>query len=171
MTDKSLKEKAILFKGKKYVLVADRINYFNEIYPKGSITTELLSTPDADMVVIKATVIPQEGQVYTGMSQAKYSDTQSFVNKTSALENAETSAVGRALAFMGIGVIDSIASVDEINKTTYSRGYGADVPVQSTEVAFCAKHNVKMQKFSSPENPDLTYFAHIGTMGTKCYGK
>lgn len=171
MTDKSLKEKAIKFKGKDYVLVADRIKYFNEIYPKGSITTELLSTPDADMVVVKATVIPQEGQVFTGMSQAKYSDTQSFVNKTSALENAETSAVGRALAFMGIGVIDSIASVDEINKTTYSRGYAADVPVKATEERFCAKHGVKMTKFSDPVNTDLTYFAHIGTMGTKCYGK
>lgn len=171
MTDKSLKEKAILFKGKKYVLVADRINYFNEIYPKGSIKTELLSTADADMVVVKATVVPQEGQVFTGMSQAKYSDTQSFVNKTSALENAETSAVGRALAFMGIGVIDSIASVDEINKTTYSRGYSADVPVKTTEEKFCELHGVKLIKLSDPENPGLTYFAHIGTMGTKCYGK
>jgi len=41
---------------------------------------------------------------------------EGFINKTSALENAETSAVGRALAMMGIGVIDSIASVDEITK-------------------------------------------------------
>ena len=172
--DKSLKSKAIKFKGKDYVLVADRVKYFNDTYPKGSITTELLSTSEADMVVIKATVVPQEGQVYTGMSQAKYSDSQSFVNKTSALENAETSAVGRALAFMGIGVIDSIASVDEINKTTYSRGYSADVPVKATstdEERFCAKHGVKMTKFSDPVNTKLTYFAHIGTMGTKCYGK
>jgi hypothetical protein len=51
---------------------------------------------------------------------SQWSDTSSFVNKTSALENCETSAVGRALAFMGIGVIDSIASVDEVNKTTYT---------------------------------------------------
>jgi hypothetical protein len=39
-----------------------------------------------------------------------------MVNKTSALENAETSAVGRACAFAGIGVIDSIASADEVHK-------------------------------------------------------
>ena len=122
---KQLKEKAIKFKGKDYVLIADRVNYFNETYPKGSITTELLSQPDSDMVVVRATVLTGEGQTFTGMSQAKWSDTSSFVNKTSALENAETSSVGRALGFMGIGVIESIASIDEINKTTYSKPYNA----------------------------------------------
>lgn len=123
MTDKTLQEKAIKFKGKDYVLVSDRVKYFNENY-SGSITTKLISKPDAEMVVVKAVVqyIDEKGldHGFTGMSQAKWSDTQSFVNKTSALENAETSAVGRALAFMGIGVIDSIASVDEVKKTTYT---------------------------------------------------
>ena len=118
MTDKSLKDKAIQFKGKDYVLVSDRVNYFNETYPNGSIQTQLISEPKDDMVVVKAIVCPdiKEQRVFTGYSQAKWSDSSSFVNKTSALENCETSAVGRALAMMGIGVIDSIASVDEINK-------------------------------------------------------
>jgi len=116
---KDLKEKAIDFKGKKYVLVSDRVLYFNETYQDGSITTELVSKPEDNFVVIKATVKPNEKQTFTAYSQASFSDTNSFVNKTSALENAETSAVGRALAFMGIGVIESIASIDEINKTTY----------------------------------------------------
>lgn len=116
---KDLTEKAIDFKGKKYVLVADRVIYFNEQYPKGSITTELVSTPDADTVIIKATVKPNEEQVFTGYSQATWGE--GYINKTSALENAETSAVGRALAFMGIGVIESIASIDEINKTTTTK--------------------------------------------------
>lgn len=119
MAKKDLTEKAIDFKGKKYVLVADRVIYFNEEYPKGSITTELITSPDSNDVIIKATVKPTPEQTFTGYSQASFDDTTSFVNKTSALENAETSAVGRALAFMGIGVIDSIASIDEIKKTTY----------------------------------------------------
>ena len=120
MTDKTLKDKAIQFKGKAYVLVSDRVNYFNEVYPDGSIQTQLISEPTADMVVVKAIVTPdtKEQRFFTGYSQAKWSDTSSFVNKTSALENCETSAVGRALAFMGIGVIDSIASVDEIKKAS-----------------------------------------------------
>lgn len=116
---KNLQNKAIDIKGKKYVLVADRVVAFNEDFPQGSITCELLSPYDSDLIVIKATVRPSQDatRVFTGHSQAKVGD--GYINKTSALENAETSAVGRALALMGIGVIDSIASVDEINKTTY----------------------------------------------------
>lgn len=114
---KDLKDKAIDFKGKAYVLVSDRVLYFNEVYPEGSITTELISKPEDDFVIIKATVKPNDKQIFTGYSQATWGE--GYINKTSALENAETSAVGRALGFMGIGVIESIASIDEINKTTY----------------------------------------------------
>ena len=116
MSEKTLEDKAIDFKGKKYVLVSDRVIYFNEKYPEGSITTELISVPDADTVIVKATAKPNDKQIFTGYSQATWGE--GYINKTSALENAETSAVGRALAFMGIGVIESIASIDEINKTT-----------------------------------------------------
>lgn len=115
--DKQLKDKAISIKGNKYVLVSDRIIYFNETYKGGSIRTRLLSEPQADMVVVQAKVIPnisQPEKYFSGLSQAKWGD--GMVNKTSALENAETSAVGRALAMMGIGVIDSVASADEMNK-------------------------------------------------------
>jgi hypothetical protein len=48
--DKTLKDKAIDFKGKKYVLVSDRVNYFNTEYPNGSIQTQLISDPTSDMV-------------------------------------------------------------------------------------------------------------------------
>lgn len=116
---KDLKEKAIDIRGKEYVLVSDRIIYFNETYPQGFIETKLLSEPDSEMVVIKAKVTPDIGtsnRYFIGHSQAKWGE--GMVNKTAALENAETSAVGRALAMMGIGVIDSIASVDEMKKAT-----------------------------------------------------
>lgn len=116
---KDLADKAIDFKGKKYVLVSDRVLYFNETYKDGSITTELVSAPDAETVIVKATIKPNDKQTFTGYSQATWGD--GYINKTSALENAETSAVGRALAFMGIGVIESIASMDEINKTTTTK--------------------------------------------------
>lgn len=117
MADQTLQDKAIQIKGKDYVLVKDRIIYFNETYPDGSIKTSLISSPDADVVVIKAEVVPSVSspdRSFTGYSQARWGD--GYINASSALENAETSAVGRALAMMGIGVIDSVASGDEINK-------------------------------------------------------
>ena len=115
MTDKQLTNKAIDIKWKKYVLVSDRVLYFNETYPNGSIITERIS--EDWLEIVKATIYPdcdKPSRFFTWYSQAKWWDW--FINKTSALENAETSAVWRAMAFMWIWVIDSIASVDEINK-------------------------------------------------------
>lgn len=114
--DKSLQEKAIKIKGKDYVLVSDRVLFFNEEYPNGSIETERVSC-DNNVEVFKAIITPDitvPERFFTGRSQAKRGE--GYINETSALENAETSAVGRALAMMWIGVIDSIASVDEIDK-------------------------------------------------------
>lgn len=115
--EKSLKEKAIKIRGRSYVLVADRVVYFNDNYPNGSIQTELISDPHSRTIIVKAKVIPdvtKPERFYTGYSQAVIG--QGPINETAALENAETSAIGRALALMGIGVIESIASVDEMRK-------------------------------------------------------
>jgi hypothetical protein len=118
--DKQLKDKAITIKGKEYVQVSDRILYFNEVYPKGMIETDLVSEPGDERVIIKATITPEVNvpRQFTGYSQAVWGD--GYINKTSALENAETSAVGRALAMLGIGVIESVASSDEIQKADYA---------------------------------------------------
>lgn len=120
-TNNSLAEKAVDIKGKKYVLVSDRVLAFNELYPKGSIFTELVSDPDSQRVIVKATVQPNDQvepnhflRSFTGYASETIG--KGFINQSSALENAETSAVGRALAMMGIGVLDSIASADEVNK-------------------------------------------------------
>ena len=124
MLDISLKEKAIKIQGKDYVLVADRVKFFNEVYPMGSIQTTLISDNGSEEVIVKALVTPDvsiPNRVFTGYSQAVKG--QGYINKTSALENCETSAVGRALAMMGIGVIESIASVDEINKAKTSKPF------------------------------------------------
>jgi hypothetical protein len=145
--DKQLKDKAIDFKGKLYVEVKERVKYFNDTYSKGSITTERLAVDGKEY--FKATVCPDTdypNRVFTGHSQASFADTGSFVNKTSATENAETSAVGRALAFMGIGVIDSIASVDEIHK---ANNEVKDIIREPTEdnkglIVYCETCNAKM---------------------------
>lgn len=139
MTD--LKDKAIQIKGKDYILVSDRILAFNEEYKNGSIITALVSQPDSKMVVIKAKVTPDvknTERYFTGYSQATWGD--GLVNTSAAMENAETSAVGRALGMMGIGVIDSIASADEMHKAgVTSQASKATAPVGDT-ITF-GKHN------------------------------
>ncbi len=113
-TEKSLKNKAIKIKGKNYVLVSDRVRFLAENYEgKYSISTDYNFFEKQKMWVVKA-ILTIEGQVYMGLAQEIIND--GYINKTSALENAETSAVGRACAMAGIGVLDSIASVDEIKK-------------------------------------------------------
>ena len=118
---KDLKNVAVDIKGKKYVLVSDRVVYFNETYPDGSIETELVSDWNSELIVMKATASPDGKRKYTGYSQAVVGD--GYINKTAALENCETSAVGRALGMMGIGVIESIASADELNKASWNGQY------------------------------------------------
>lgn len=113
--NKDLKDKAIQIKGKNYVQVKDRILALAEDEKGYSIETDYEYFPERKMWVVKAK-LSYNGQVYTGLAQEIESDNYKEVNHSSALENAETSAVGRACAMAGIGVLDSIASVDEINK-------------------------------------------------------
>ena len=99
-------------KGKKYALVNDRVKAFRKLFPGGCITTDILSLEDG-VATMKATLLDEDGKVIaSGLAQEK--EGAGFVNKTSFIENCETSAVGRALAFAGIGIDESIASADEV---------------------------------------------------------
>lgn len=104
--------KTIDIKGRPYVTVAERVRIAHkETEDKYlSITTEVLQhTPS---VVIKATVVTKKG-TFTGTSFANVSKA---IEKTSPYEVAETSAVGRALGFAGFGIIEGIATADEVSK-------------------------------------------------------
>ena len=106
-----LELKTIVVKNKKYIMVNERVKAFRQICPEGQIVTEILSI-DADTVTIKASVIIDGITVATGTAFEER--TASNINKTSYVENCETSAVGRALGFLGIGIDDSMGSADEV---------------------------------------------------------
>lgn len=113
---KDLKNKAISIKGKEYVQVKDRLLFLAENYSgKYSIVTEYQYYPERKMWTVSAE-LTIDGCRFVGHAQELESDDYKSVNFASALENCETSAVGRACAMAGIGVLDSIASVDEVNK-------------------------------------------------------
>ena len=99
-------------KGKEYVEVNKRVMAFRELEPNGTITTDIVNCENG-VVTMKATVISGDGRIL-GTGYANEKESSSFINKTSYIENCETSAVGRALGFCGIGVDTSIASAEEL---------------------------------------------------------
>ena len=105
--------KSVNIKGKNYIMVNERIKYFREKYEGWSLSSEIIHLED-DSCVIKATICDENGVVKaTGFAQEDR--TSSMINKTSFVENCETSAWGRALGNLGIGIDDSIASAEEVD--------------------------------------------------------
>ena len=99
-------------KGKDYAEVNQRIKVFRMLYPNGSIQTNIESLENG-VVVMKAIVKDEEEHIL-GTGYAYEKESSSFINKTSYIENCETSAVGRALGMIGIGIDTSVASYEEV---------------------------------------------------------
>lgn len=103
-------------KGKEYAEVNQRIKAFRMLFPTGMIATDLISCENG-ICIIKATVgiMNEDGErqvLGTGIAYEKEGST--FINKTSYIENCETSAVGRALGMCGFGIDTSVASFEEV---------------------------------------------------------
>lgn len=108
--NKTLKTTPI--KGKEYAEVNQRVKAFRMLCPEGSISTEIVSLADG-VCVVRATITNADGFVLaTGTAYEK--EGSSNINRTSYIENCETSAIGRALGFCGIGIDTSIASYEEV---------------------------------------------------------
>ena len=124
--------------GKDYVEVNQRILAFWELYPNGSIETEILSLENG-VVTFRATVKDGDKVLSTGHGQEK--EGNSFINKTSFIENCETSAVGRALGILGIGATTSIASAEEVANAIKNQ----DKPVKKAEPKKAEQKEIKSQ--------------------------
>ena len=99
-------------KGKEYAEVNQRIKVFRMLYPEGSIRTEMLSNENG-VCIFRALISDGKGNTL-GTGTAYEKEDSSFINKTSYIENCETSAVGRALGMCGIGIDTSVASAEEV---------------------------------------------------------
>jgi len=122
--------KTVDIKGKAYVTVNERIKYFREHFTGYRLITDIVYHNQAEYltwddngeikgawksaeICFKASILNEKGElVATGYAMEKADS--SYINKTSFVENCETSAWGRALANFAIGVDASVASADEV---------------------------------------------------------
>lgn len=105
-----------------YVPVNERVEQFRRDHPDWGIETKLTFAGDA--VLARAEIRDETGRLIA-CGHAEEIRGASPVNKTSAVENAETSAVGRALAFVGYEVKRSIASREEMTNFQREAGGGS----------------------------------------------
>ena len=119
--------------GKEYIEVKDRVKEFHLKHPNGFITTEIIKN-EGNFILMKACVYPDNAtlaRVFVGHAQEDKSD--GHVNATSHIENCETSAVGRALGFLGIGIDTSIASGNEVSRAIERQG-NINEPLVKTKI-------------------------------------
>ena len=120
-------------KGKEYAEVNQRVKAFRTLYPEGFIATEILCR-EGGLCIIKATVghYADGKSVILATGTAYEKEGSSQINRTSYIENCETSAVGRALGMAGFGIDTSIASADEMNNALLQQNTNAvQKPVQA----------------------------------------
>lgn len=139
--------KTVNIKGKEYVEVNERLKYFRANYPNYSLESEIIELQNG-VVTIKA-IIRDENQrvIATGLAQEK--ESSSFINKTSFVENCETSAWGRALGNLGIGIDTSVATADEVQNAINNQ----ENELSSNDIDIFAQ----LQAIDTPDNA-LKYY-------------
>lgn len=131
---------------KDYVDVAQRVKAFRRLYPQGFIKTDFVRL-EGGFCVMRATAgfYNDEGTaVVIATGTAQESQDANMINKTSYIENCETSAIGRALGMAGIGIDGGIASADEMQNA-----------LKQQEQLENAKETKSKKPSKQAEEPDL----------------
>lgn len=166
-------------KGKEYAEVNQRIKAFRMIYPQGTIETTMVSNENG-ICVFKAkvgfttTIINGEtgsiSQQYnllaTGTAYEK--ENSSFINKTSYIENCETSAVGRALGMAGFGIDTSVASAEEVQNAMNNQvTITTEEEARSLELTFGKHKGRTIGELVDEESSYIDYLFQNGTPDIK----
>lgn len=164
---------AITIHGKEYVTVAERVKMLHgrpDLAGKFSIETEVVSH---EPVVVKA-VVTIGDQIFSGISAA---NPNKSIEKHSPYEVAETSAIGRALGFAGFGLLDGIATAEEMIKAELSRADEAPAKSRFQPNRTIAEHesgnycqkchsaDLLVRVSGSGANPGRSYFYCRGHRG------
>lgn len=142
-------------KGKAYAEVNERIKAFRMLYPEGFIETQILSLEDG-VCVMRAEVgfYTEKGERRVlGTGTAYEKEDSSFINRTSYIENCETSSWGRALSACGVGIDTSVASFEEVSNAILNQ----DTPFTPTMNVPATERQVNfiLKKFTRSELEDI----------------
>lgn len=136
-------------KGTAYADVSQRVKAFRKLFPDGFIKTEILSH-EGGVCIIRAIVGYYDRnheddeliEVVLGTGTASEKEGANFINKTSYIENCETSAVGRALGMLGIGIDGAIASANEtLNANIQQEAMSKVTPVMLKAIRASIENN------------------------------
>ena len=145
-------------KGKDYAEVNQRIKAFRMVHPSGAIIPELISL-EGGVCVMKATVMDEKGDVL-GVGHAYEKEGSTFINKTSYIENCETSAVGRALGMCGFGIDTSVASYEEVANAIENQNpkktVRAKEELDEKLLTMCDQLDIKLEKVATYLKKDVS---------------
>ena len=146
------KFKTTNIRGKQYVEVNERIKFFRQEkkYDGWGIRTEFPIIDDTQCLCL-CTITTPDGNV-VAQGHAHEEKGSSNINKTSYVENCETSAVGRALAILGIGIDTAIASANEVQDAIAKQETSTDVPTENImdkAVTYIKSQTNKQKAFDS----------------------
>lgn len=124
-----MKLKTVKIRDKEYVEVNERLKAFRTLpeYKGYSLVSDIVSLENG-VITVKASIYDADGRIIaTGLAQEK--ESSSFINKTSFVENCETSAWGRALGNLGIGIDTSVASAEEVENAINNQNNDYDTDI------------------------------------------
>ena len=144
-------------KGKNYIMVPQRVKAFRMLYPDGFIHTNLLSLENGVCVMqTKVGYYTEDGKeavLGTGMAYEK--ETNGYINKTSYIENCETSAVGRALGFLALGIDGGgICSAEELANAINNQNKDFPKTVNNPQDAQKVKKDAPAEVSTAAKIPD-----------------
>lgn len=157
-------------KDKEYAEVNQRIKAFRMVFPEGFIETDMKSNENGVCVFRASVGFFDEGReaIILGTGHAYEKEGSNFINSTSYIENAETSAIGRALGMAGFGIDTSVCSAEEFGNAMLQQE--SNKPITETQIR---NINALAKKKGSDIKAICEYF-HVGSLNNMTasdYGK